>query len=130
MRSYQDERNFGLLVGAVLVALAGWWLWRGKFQIVAICLLAIGAALALFAIFAPRALAVPNRLWMGLARTLSLITTPIIMGLIFFLIFTPFGLIRRLFGGDPLNRRAARADSYWKAYSSRQSDTRHYEKMY
>ncbi len=130
MRSYRDERNFGLLVGGVFIALAVWWLWREKFQTIALSVLTVGAALALLAIIFPKALVIPNRLWMGLARLLSIITTPIIMAVIFFLIITPFGLIRRLFGGDPLNRRAAGTDSYWKAYSPRQSDPRHYEKMY
>jgi hypothetical protein len=130
MRSYREERNFGLLVGGVFVALAAWWLWRGKFQTLAASLLTVGAALALLAIIFPRSLVVPNRVWMGLARMLSLVTTPIIMGAVFFLIITPFGLMRRLLGKDPLNRRSARADSYWKAYSERQSDPRHYEKMY
>ncbi|HJQ70380.1 MAG TPA: SxtJ family membrane protein [Blastocatellia bacterium] len=130
MLSYREERNFGLLVGGVFIALGAWWLWRARFQTIALSLITLGAALALFALVFPKALVVPNRLWMGLARLLSLITTPIIMAAIFFLIITPFGLIRRLSGGDPLNRRAARTDSYWKAYSARQSDPRHYEKMY
>lgn len=130
MHSYREERNFGLLVGGVFIALAGWWLWRGKLQTVAFCLLALGAALVIFGIIFPKALVIPNRLWMGLSRALSLITTPIIMGVIFFLIITPFGFMRRLLGKDPLNRRAARRDSYWKAYSARQKDPRHYEKMY
>lgn len=130
MRSYREERNFGLLVGGVFIALAAWWLWRAKLQTIALSVLTIGAALALLAIFFPKALVIPNRLWMGLARVLSIITTPIIMAVIFFLVITPFGLVRRLFGGDPLNRRADRTDSYWKDYSPRQSDTRHYEKMF
>ncbi len=130
MRSYHEERNFGLLVGGVFITLAGWWLWRGRFQTVATCLLAVGFALVFFGAVFPKALVIPNRLWMGLARALSFITTPIIMGVIFFLIITPFGFIRRLLGRDPLDRRAARQASYWKAYSARQKDPRHYEKMY
>jgi len=119
MCSYREERNFGLLVGGVFIALAAWWLWRQKLQTIALSVLTIGAALALLAIFFPKALVIPNRLWMGLARVLSIITTPIIMAVIFFLVITPFGLVRRLLGGDPLNRRADRTDSYWKDYSPR-----------
>jgi hypothetical protein len=35
-----------------------------------------------------------------------------------------------MFGGDPLSRRARRAESYWKPYTERQGDPKHYEKMY
>ena len=78
----------------------------------------------------PRALVWPNRLWMGLAEALSFVMTRVILAIVFFALVTPIGLFRRLIGGDPLNRRAASSESYWKPYLSRQSDPRHYEKMY
>ena len=60
---------------------------------------------------------VPGRLepayhaWMGLAHAISRVTTPIIMGIIFFLILTPVGLLARLLGHRPLSRN--NSDSYW-----------------
>jgi len=72
----------------------------------------------------------PNKAWMGLAEVLSYISTRIILGVVFFGIVTPIGVIKRLMGWDPLNRRAAASDSYWQPYSERQRNTRHYEKMY
>jgi hypothetical protein len=129
-RSYRAERNFGLVVGGVFVALALWWLWRGKVQLVAPYLLAVGAALVALGLIAPRALVWPNRLWMGLASVLSFVMTRVILAVVFFGLVTPIGWMRKLVGGDPLSRRAARSESYWKPYESRQSDPRHYEKMY
>jgi hypothetical protein len=67
---------------------------------------------------------------MALAEVLSYVTTRIILGLVFFLIVTPIGVIKRAFGWDPLHRRAAPGESYWKPYSERQRNPRHYEKMY
>jgi len=67
---------------------------------------------------------------MGLAEALSFVTTRIILAVVFFGIVTPIGFIKRWFGWDPLNRRAAASDSYWTAYSERQKDPRHYEKMF
>ena len=53
----------------------------------------------------------------------------VILTVIFFVVITPIGVIMRLTGSDPLQRRAPSARSYWKSYDARQRDTRHYEKM-
>jgi hypothetical protein len=130
MKSYQVERNFGLIVGFVFLALASWWLFRGKFQTITPWFLAFGASLILFGLVFPRLLVFPNRLWMGLAEFLSFVMTRLILAMVFFLLVTPLGLFRKATGGDSLNRRAARSDSYWKTYGARQADRQHYEKMY
>jgi hypothetical protein len=129
-RSYAIERNFGLVVGAAFAAFGGWWLWRGKFLQVAPYVLALGLLLVLLGLIWPRALVVPNRLWMGLAAGMSFVMTRVILTAVFFLLVTPIGLLRRMFGGDPLQRRGAPSESYWRPYQSRQSDPRHFEKMY
>lgn len=130
MRSYQVERNFGLIVGGVFVGLAWWWLFRGKFQTVAPFILALGAVLVISGLVLPKLLVIPNRLWMRLAEVLSFVMTGIVLAIVFFLLITPLGFFRRLTGGDSLNRRAAPSNSYWRPYVSRQADSRHYEKMY
>src|SRR6185295_3415643 len=97
-RSFRAEKEFGLVVGGVLVLLGGWWLYRGKFATVAPILLTLGALLILFGLIWPRALVWPNRAWMFLAEVLSWITTRIILGIVFFLVMTPIGVIKRLSG--------------------------------
>ena len=129
-RSYRAEREFGLLVGGVLLALGGWWFARGRFPVVAPVLLCVGALLVLLGAIYPKSLILPNRLWMGMAEAMGYVMTRVILALVFFLIVTPIGLLRRLTGGDPLGRRAARTESYWKPYTERRSDVKHYEKMY
>lgn len=129
-RSSRAEREFGLIVGGVFVLLSCWWLYRGKLVAVAQITLPIGALLILFGLLWPRALVLPNKAWMLLAEGLSFVSTRIILGLVFFLIVTPIGLVKRLSGWDPLNRRGGRSASYWKPYSERQRDPRHYEKMF
>ena len=128
--SFRAEREFGLLVGLMAILIGGWRLYRGHSEAVATCLLGAGSALAILGLLFPRALVSPNRWWMALARWLSLITTPIVLGIIYFLVVMPIGVIKRLFGWDPLRRRAPSAVSYWVQYSARQKDPHHFEKMY
>jgi polyferredoxin len=129
-RSYRAEREFGLLVGGVLLALGGWWFYRGRYTPLPVVLLCTGATLVLLGTFLPKSLVVPNRLWMGLAEAMGFVMTRVILGVVFFGIVTPIGIVRRLAGGDPLGRRAGRAESYWKPYTERRADPKHYEKMY
>ena len=128
--SFRAQREFGLLVGGILVLLSSWWLYRGKFTVAAEVLLPLGAMLVLLGLLWPRALVLPNKAWMLLAEALSFVTTRLILGLVFFLVVTPIGIVKRLMGWDPLGRRGARRESYWQPYSERQRDPRHYEKMY
>jgi hypothetical protein len=129
-RSLRAEREFGLIVGGVLILLSAWWIYRGKFHRVAPITLPLGAVLVLLGLAFPRALVYPNKAWMTLAEALSFVSTRIILAFVFFVIVTPIGFVKRLSGWDPLHRRAAAADSYWKPYSERQRDPRHYEKMF
>jgi hypothetical protein len=118
------------VVGGVFVLLSGWWLYRGKFITAIYVTLPLGMLLILLGLLWPRALVLPNRAWMLLAEGLSFVTTRIILGLVFFLVITPIGVLKRLSGWDPLSRRGPRSASYWKPYSERQRDPRHYEKMF
>jgi hypothetical protein len=130
-RRWRQERQFGITVGLLLLAITA-WLARGGREVVVIAPLgSVGALLALFGAGYPRALAYPNRAWMALADALSWVTTRVVLGLLFFLVFTPLGAWKRMRGWDPLNRRApASRRTFWQPYSERQADPKHYEKMF
>jgi hypothetical protein len=129
-KSWRAEREFGLIVGGMLLLLSSWWIYRGKFHRITPITLPIGSLLVLLGLVIPRTLYYPNKAWMGLAEVLSYISTRIILAFVYFAVITPIGVIKRLTGWDPLDRRAARRESYWRDYSERQRDPRHYEKMY
>jgi len=127
-RTFRAEREFGLIVGGVFVLLALWWLYRGKFATAAYILSAAGSALILCGLVFPRLLTVPRQLWMKLAEGMSYISSRIILGIVFFLVLTPIGLVKRAMGWDPLQRRSGSRDTFWQPYPER--PPRHYEKMY
>lgn len=129
-RSFRAQREFGLLVGAILAAFGVWWTYREKFAAVRPWFLGVGGLLILLGAAWPRSLVVPYRGWMGLAEVLSKIVTTLVLGVVFFFIVTPIGLFKRMTGWDPLERRAPRRASYWKPYDARQHDPKHFEKMF
>lgn len=127
-RTFRAEREFGLLVGAVFSLLGLWWFYRGKFAIAAYVFTITGAVLIVLGAGVPRLLIVPRRFWMKLAEALSYVSSRIILAIVFFLVLTPIGLIKRAMGWDPLQRRSGSRDSNWQPYPSRSS--KHYERMY
>jgi hypothetical protein len=129
-RSYRVEREFGLIVGGVLLLLSSYWWLRGKWPDARLITAGMGGALVILGALIPRVLVWPNKAWMALAEVLGFVSTRIILAVVFFGIVTPIGFVKRLFGWDPLHRRSRASDSYWRPYSARQRDPRHYEKMF
>lgn len=129
-KSYRIEREFGLLVGAVILLFGLWRCYHGGMTTVTGVLVGAGAGLMLTGAIFPRLLVLPNRAWMGLAGIISMITTPIILGIIYFLVIMPIGLAKRMTGWDPLRRRAPSSGSYWVTYNDRQRDPKHFERMF
>ena len=55
-----------------------------------------------------------NKLWMRLGALLGIIVSPIVMGVVYFGIITPIGLIMKLFGKDVLNLKLDKnKKTYW-----------------
>ena len=112
------------------MVLGTWLTWRGSAPIVTRTLLTLGGLLVVFGLVYPRGLVWPNRVWMRFTEALSYVSTRVILAIVFFVVITPIGVVRRLTGWDPLGRRRAPANSYWVPYSERQHDPKHLEKMF
>ncbi len=111
-----EGRKFGFTVGGAFLVLASISVWRGH-VIAPRALTSLGFLLVLGGLFAPRQLGPVYRAWMGLAKVISRFTTPIFMGIVYFLVLTPMAILRRLIGGNPM-RHAATDNSYWAPHSA------------
>jgi len=58
-----------------------------------------------------------NKLWMRFGLLLGVVVSPLVLGLIFFGMFTPIGVLMRMFGRDELRLKLANRQSHWKARS-------------
>ena len=94
--------------------------------------MALRAAFFLFiGTLAPGLLKPVYRVWLKFAAMLAWINTRLILGLMFYLVFTPIGLILRLLRIDLIKQRwDGKAETYWIRRSDDAFDRSRYEKQY
>ena len=108
-----SDRSFGLMFAALFALTQAVRLTRGKGLIPAAVVL--GGVFLTLALACPRTLHPLNRAWMGLAKCLNTLVTPVFLGILYFGVLTPIGLFRKATGVDPLQARLDKsAASYWK----------------
>ena len=121
------ERSFGLGVGGVCVGLAALFWWRSS-PTIGLVLLVTGTLLVGFGFVAPTVLRVPNRIWWRVAQAVGWFNTRLLLTVFFAVVLTPVGVVRRLFGRNPL--RGAGGQTNWTPYPARRRDSRHYEHLF
>jgi hypothetical protein len=78
-------------------------------------MMAVGAAFAIVTLTRAHWLAPLKHAWMKFGELLNKIVSPVVMAVIFFVVFTPVAFVMRLTGRDALARRyEPAAPSYWK----------------
>jgi len=111
-RKQTSDRFFGLTFFVVFLLIALWPLLSQK----PVRPLALGLALAFLGVSlaAPAVLGPLNRLWLKFGELLHRITSPVILGIMFFGVITPVGWLMRLMGKDLLRMKFDRdCTSYW-----------------
>jgi hypothetical protein len=107
-----SDRFFGLTFFVVFLIIALWPLL--KHGPIRLPLLGIALGFLAVSLIAPPLLGPLNRLWLKFGALLHSITSPIILGIMFYLVILPIGLIMRLLGKDFLRLRFDNsASSYW-----------------
>jgi hypothetical protein len=124
---HPTERSFGLSIGGVCLALAALAWWRSR-PLMSLLLLFTGILLVSLGAVAPSVLRLPNRVWWLFAQRLGWVNARILLSVFFALVFTPVGVVMRLFGRNALSGH--RPDTNWRPYPSRRADPRHYEHLF
>ncbi len=110
-REIESNKNFGIIFFIVFLILALIPLKNnGEIKLWS---LIISIIFLYLAIINSKILTPFKKIWIKLGMILGKVISPLIMGLIFFLIITPIGLIIRLFGKDLLNLKFNKKKSYW-----------------
>ncbi len=107
-----SDRQFGLVFAGVCSVVALWPLRSGgavRWPALALSALFLAAALVCPSLLGPL-----NRAWMRFGVLLGRIVNPIVTAVLFFVVFTPAGLLLRALGKDPLRlKRTPQAITYW-----------------
>jgi hypothetical protein len=117
----REARKTTLIVAGVLAAAAAFAWYRGR-ETTMFVSAGIALLLVLIGFLVPTAAKAFHRLWYRIAFALGWVNSRILLTIIYFLIFVPYGVISRMAGRDPLNIRGERGESYWhKREKTRQS---------
>jgi hypothetical protein len=109
-----SDRVFGLVFAGVFLLIASGPLLHGRTP--RWWAAGIAAVFALVALLKPALLSRLNRLWMKLGILLGKVVSPIALGILFYGVLTPLGVVIRLTGKDPLRLKLdPDVDSYWIA---------------
>ena len=106
-----SNRNFGIVFFIVFLIIALWPLL--KQNEIRIWSLIISFIFFVLGLINSKLLTPLNKLWFKFGILLGNIIAPIIMGIVFFLVVTPTGLIMRFFRKDILKLKKNTSDSYW-----------------
>jgi Saxitoxin biosynthesis operon protein SxtJ len=107
-----SNRSFGLLIGGVLLLVAGLHYWKERPDF--FVWLIVGVAFVAVALLMPRTLAPLRRLWLKLGHLMSIVVSPIILALMYVLAIVVTGVLIRLLGKDLLSlKRRPEESSYW-----------------
>ena len=111
MQKKENNKSFGILFFIIFLLVALWPLINSQF--IRLWALGIASIFLVLGITNSKILTPVKKSWIKLCEILGKIIAPIVMGLIYFLIITPIGLLMRLVGKDVLNLKFNKNDSYW-----------------
>ena len=106
-----SNRSFGIVFFIVFLLIALYPLTHGGE--IRIWSLIISLIFLILGLLNSKILAPLNKIWFKFGILLGKIVSPLIMGIIFFLVVTPIGFIMRLLGKDVLNLKYKKNKSYW-----------------
>ena len=107
-----SNRKFGFFFTFVFAAVAAYFYYSTN---VSWAYVFVAAALAflLVTLIQSDALLPLNKLWMRFGLLLGMIVSPIVLGIIFFGLFTPIAILMRLSGRDELRLKLTQKISHW-----------------
>ncbi|MDA9768207.1 SxtJ family membrane protein [Candidatus Pelagibacter sp.] len=111
MNNLPSNRNFGIVFFTVFLLIALYPIINS--ENIRIWSLIIASIFFILGIINSNLLTPLNKIWFKFGLQLSKIISPLIMGLIFFLVVTPTGLIMLFLGKDLLNLKLNKNSTYW-----------------
>ena len=106
-----SNRSFGIVFFIVFLLIATYPLLKGND--VRIWSLSISFGFLILGLINSKILSPLNKLWFKFGIILGKIISPLIMGIIFFVVVTPIGIVMRVLKKDLLNLKYNQKETYW-----------------
>ena len=116
-----SNKTFGLFFSAIFFLIYLWLLL--KYQNNQSWLIILGLIFLTLGLLNSKILHYPNLFWIKFGNILGLVISPIVMGIIFFLVITPINIIMKIFQKDIIGLEKKK-HSYWINRSKDQKDMR------
>ena len=125
----KQSKHFGLLLSIFFFILAVYLIFNKSIFLGQFLLILSGTSF-LVSIAIPNSLNRITKLWLRFGDILGRVVSPITLGLIFFLLITPVGVLTRLFGRDELLLKKKDKKSYWLARQKTDEKFNSFEKQF
>ena len=106
-----SNRSFGIVFFIVFLLIATYPLLKGND--IRIWSLLISSGFLILGLINSKILSPLNKLWFKFGLILGKIISPLIMGVIFFFVVTPIGVVMRILKKDLLNLKYNKKETYW-----------------
>ena len=121
--------KFGWFFSFVFTAIGTYFLLNGSSYMSVSCF-GVAGVLCIVTVVKAELLLPLNKAWMALGLLIAMVVSPIVLGVIFFGLFTPIALVMRLSGRDELRLKVKSRSSYWKIKGSVNPSTQCFENQF
>tara|TARA_Y100000590_G_scaffold324847_1_gene368470 strand:- start:4424 stop:4804 length:381 start_codon:yes stop_codon:yes gene_type:complete len=112
MNKINSNKSFGIVFFVVFFIIS-FWDFNGEYYQIKFFPLFISVIFLVLGLINSKLLTPLNLIWIKFGELLGKIISPIVMGVVYFIIITPIGFFVRLLGKDLLNIKFSKKDSYW-----------------
>tara|TARA_Y100001970_G_scaffold149171_1_gene183058 strand:- start:2401 stop:2817 length:417 start_codon:yes stop_codon:yes gene_type:complete len=107
-----SNKKFGYFFTLIFLIITGYFFLNKSLNL-AYVFATISITLFFITIVKADLLLYPNKLWIQFGLLLGMIISPIVLGVLFFVLFTPTAIIMKLYGRDELRIKFKKNTSYW-----------------
>jgi hypothetical protein len=125
-----SDRKFGFLFSLIFLLLTVYFYYKNaQFWLISFLVLCT-SSLVLVSIVKPKFLALFNKAWFSLGILMGRFVSPIVLGVIFFLLISPLAIFLRIIGRDELRLKKDSCVSYWINRESSEIDKNSFKKQF
>lgn len=112
IKKMNSNRTFGLVFSFVFLLFA-FWSFRGEYEQIKKIPLFISIFFLILGLMNSKLLTPLNFAWIKFGQIIGKVISPIIMGIVYFIVLTPISFILRMFGKDLLKIKFSKNGTYW-----------------